>query len=101
MQRMPERWRSSVADEGHGIESTSVLSRKEAGDEYLLMGLRLTGGISMARYEELAGTPLDEARLATLLGEELLARNSGPSRIHATARGRRVLNAVIAYLCGD
>ena len=55
----------------------------------------------VARYEELAGIQLGETRLATLLGEELLAKDAGTGRIYATSRGRRVLNAVIAYLCGD
>ena len=101
MQRTPEIWRGSVEQVGHGTENTTCLSAMDAAEEYLLMGLRLTSGIQAARYKELAGAGLNEARLETLVAEGLLERREDSGTVRATARGKRVLNAVIAYLAGS
>ena len=60
------------------------------------MGLRIAEGIDLRRYDELAGHPIDRARIDDL--DALGLVNCTGSRLTATARGRRVLNAVIAEL---
>src|SRR5579883_3299442 len=52
--RRPEAWLALVEAEGHGITSDEVLLREERADEFLLMGLRLSEGIELARYEAIA-----------------------------------------------
>ncbi|MBC7178972.1 MAG: coproporphyrinogen III oxidase, partial [Roseovarius sp.] len=67
--------------------------------EYLLMGLRITEGIDPARFERLAGKPLDQNSL-NHLGAIGMITADGP-RLRATAAGRAVLNAVIRDLLPD
>ena len=54
---------------GHGIVTDETLSHVEIADEFLMMGLRLAEGIDPARYEQLAGRPIDERRIAILREE--------------------------------
>ncbi len=94
---MPETWVNRVEAEGHGITGGEVLSRSEEADELLLMGLRLREGIDLPRLEDLAGKPLDPARIAALQGEGLV-ETIGNARLRATPAGMVVLDAVVADL---
>ncbi|MBZ0161979.1 MAG: radical SAM family heme chaperone HemW [Notoacmeibacter sp.] len=94
---MPETWVNRVEAEGHGITGGEVLSRSEEADELLLMGLRLREGIDLPRLEDLAGKPLDPARIAALQDEGLVETN-GNARLRATPAGMVVLDAVVADL---
>lgn len=96
-ERSPEAWAELVEGKGHGIVGGEVLTRSEEADEFLLMGLRLTEGIDLARYEELAGRPLSARRIAILQDESLVAP-VGNSRLRATSAGMIVLDAVVADL---
>jgi oxygen-independent coproporphyrinogen-3 oxidase len=78
------------------IEQAS-LTAEEAGDEFLLMGLRLREGIDPHRYTALSGRRLDESRVANLLGDGLIAHRTG-SRLAVTPAGFPVLDAVVADL---
>jgi len=62
----------------------------------MLMGLRLEEGVSCARYERLAGRPLDAARIESLAADGLLIRDG--DHIRASAEGRLVLDALLARL---
>jgi oxygen-independent coproporphyrinogen-3 oxidase len=95
-ERHPESWRRMVAEQGHGIITNDVLSGPEQADEMLLMGLRIAEGIDLGRYQSLAGHTLDQDKIEALSVLELVAQNG--ARLSATARGRRLLNAVIAEL---
>lgn len=96
-ERSPEEWLKRVEADGHGIFSDETLSAAEQADEMLLMGLRLTEGVDLARHARLGGR-IDPERLATLQAEGLVAFKDG--RLRATAAGFPVLNAVIATLAG-
>ncbi|MEO3997742.1 radical SAM family heme chaperone HemW [Mesorhizobium sp. CAU 1732] len=96
-EKMPETWVNLVEAKGHGVIGGEVLTRSEEADEFLLMGLRLTEGIDLARYEQLSGRPLSSRRIATLQEESLVAP-IGNSRLRATAAGMIVLDAVVADL---
>jgi oxygen-independent coproporphyrinogen-3 oxidase len=96
MEKYPETWRKMVTEKGHGIvEDTFVLPADQAS-EYLIMGLRVSDGIDLARYEKLRGTSMDPNKIAGLksLG---LVKGEGP-RLMATTQGRRLLNALITEL---
>jgi coproporphyrinogen III oxidase-like Fe-S oxidoreductase len=73
-----------------------ILSAEEAADEYLLMGLRLSEGIDLARLEAIGGRLPDEARVAALEQDGLVIRHG--DRLAATAEGRLVLDWLIAEL---
>ena len=94
---MPETWANLVEAKGHGVVGGEVLTRSEEADEFLLMGLRLTEGIDLARYEQLSGRPLSSRRIAVLQEEKLVAP-IGNSRLRATSTGMIVLDAVVADL---
>lgn len=96
-ERAPEAWLARVERDGHGIVETEALAGSDQGDEFLMMGLRLREGIDPARYAALKGRTLNEARIADLVGDGLVARlDSG--RIAVTPAGAPVLNAVVAAL---
>jgi putative oxygen-independent coproporphyrinogen III oxidase len=93
--KSPEAWLAQVETSGHGIESEESLSAEEAADEYLLMGLRLSEGIDLARFAALGGT-VDDKRIDALANEGLIARDG--ERLAATPQGRLVLNSLILEL---
>ena len=96
-ERSPEEWLARVERFGHGLVEETVLTREEAGDEFLLMGLRLREGIEPARYRLISGRTLDHERIADLLGDGLIAHRVG-SRLAVTPAGFPVLDAVVADL---
>lgn len=96
-EKHPETWLTLVEKRGSGVLGGELLTRSEEADEYLLMGLRLTEGIDVDRYEQLAGRPLDAERVADLREEGLLAP-VGNSRLRATPSGMLVLDALVADL---
>ena len=96
-EKMPETWLGLVETNGHGIAGGEVLTRSEEADEFLLMGLRLTEGIDLARFEALSGRGLDHKRVA-ILQEEGLIESLGNSRLRATPSGMVVLDALVADL---
>jgi oxygen-independent coproporphyrinogen-3 oxidase len=96
-EKRPEAWLMRVESLGHGLVSDDALMREEMADEFLLMGLRLAEGIDPARYEQLAGRPLDERRIATLR-EEGAVEITPDGMLRVTKTGFPVLDAVVADL---
>jgi putative oxygen-independent coproporphyrinogen III oxidase len=96
-EKMPETWANLVEARGHGIVGGETLSRSEEADEFLLMGLRLAEGIDLVRYEQLSGRELEQARIAVLQDEKLVAP-IGNHRLRATPAGMIVLDALVADL---
>ncbi len=98
--RMPEHWLSAVEARGHGTAQRSVLSPRTRGHEVLMMGLRLSEGVSRARFRRLTGRRLEDAvdalRLRHLIDGGFLILDD--ERLRATAAGRLRLNAVLAAL---
>jgi oxygen-independent coproporphyrinogen-3 oxidase len=93
--KSPEAWLAQVETNGHGIETDEALTREQAADEYLLMGLRLSEGIDLAGLAAIGGS-LAETRLAALEADGLLTRHS--DRVAATPKGRLVLERLILEL---
>ena len=96
-ERRPEAWVMRVEEDGHGVVSDEVLIRQERADEYLLMGLRLKEGIDLARYEAIAGKPLDPAQIANLCELGFVERDR-EGHLRVTQAGFPVLDAVVADL---
>ncbi len=93
---LPNAWLERVEREGSGEKPRLALSPPEWGQEYLMMGLRMTEGIAMSRYLAICGQELDSASITELLGLGLL-QTSG-DRLFATPSGRLVLNGVLRAL---
>lgn len=96
-ERRPESWLMRVEGVGHGVTSDEALTRSERADEFLLMGLRLAEGIAPARFAEIAGRPLDPARIASLRADCLLEEDRDGS-LRVTLEGFPVLDAIVADL---
>lgn len=94
--KMPGDWLAEVKRAGLGLEASDDISASEQGDEMMLMGLRLSEGVSLARHARIAGRPIEENRIAALVADGLLACDG--DIIRATGDGRMVLDAVLARL---
>ena len=96
-EKRPEAWLERVERNGHGLVTDDVLTREEASDEFLLMGLRLTEGIDVGRYLALSGRALDPERIGAL-HEAGLVEAVPPGRLRVTLPGFPLLDAVVADL---
>ncbi len=95
--KSPEAWLERVEAWGDGLEIDELLNQEEESDEMLLMGLRLTEGIDLARFQRIAGKPIDPARLSDLIAHGMIEYPT-PDRLRATRAGSMVLDAVVADL---
>ncbi|MEO0543042.1 MAG: radical SAM family heme chaperone HemW [Pseudomonadota bacterium] len=96
-ERHPETWAGLVGEHNHGFTTQSVLTPVQQADEMLVMGLRLTEGFDLARYEALAMRAISADKLQAMIDLGMIER-MGNANIRATAKGRIVLNAVLAEL---
>jgi putative oxygen-independent coproporphyrinogen III oxidase len=94
-ERHPEMWLTQVESEGHGLVESVALSREEQGDEFLLMGLRLSEGVDPRAFEKLTGRDIDPARVESLIEDGFLERDER-GRIRVTAMGAPLLDTVVA-----
>ena len=93
--RMPNLWLEK-AETGNGEVDRTALTREDQVTEFMLMGMRLSDGIDLDRFERLASVPLPEHNVAELVGLGMVEQTG--SILKATPRGRLVLNSVIAGL---
>lgn len=94
--RAPGDWLKRVEAGLVGEVPRELVPMAERALEYLLMGLRLTEGIDLSRYESLAGAALNINKIKRLVDIDMLACTT--VGITPTAKGRLVLNAVIREL---
>ncbi|MEP1612908.1 MAG: radical SAM family heme chaperone HemW [Roseobacter sp.] len=91
----PGRWLSSVAS--NDAEKPRIpLSREDQAHEFLLMGLRLREGISLARYAKLSGHDLNRTAIQELIDIGMVAMSQ--DNLYVLDQGVIVLNAVISKL---
>jgi coproporphyrinogen III oxidase-like Fe-S oxidoreductase len=90
-------WLTCVETEGHGLIEDELLTTEEQGDEFLLMGLRLSEGIEPARFHELTGKQLATSRITELIDDGLV-EYTRDGRIRVSVEGFPVLDAVVADL---
>jgi len=93
--RMPNAWLDAT-EHGNGDKERTILTQVDQVTEFLLMGLRLSDGIDLDRYENLAGQPLDRGAMDHLTEIGMITQDG--RRLRTTAEGRLVLNSVIATL---
>ncbi len=93
----PEMWLTVVETEGTGLVEDEALSNEEQGDEFLLMGLRLTEGIDPARFQAMTGKKFEASRVADLIAHGMV-EYTRTGRIRVTSEGFPVLDAVVADL---
>ncbi|WP_323768424.1 radical SAM family heme chaperone HemW [Antarctobacter sp.] len=93
--RQPVRWLEQ-AEAGTGLESRISLDLTDQAGEYLMMGLRMDEGLDVDRLHRLdpvMASPQAIAEMQTLG----LVTLTGPT-LQTTAKGRLVLNSVVAAL---
>ncbi len=96
-ERHPEMWLTVVESGGHGLVEDDYLSSEEQGDEFLLMGLRLSEGIEPAVFQTMSGRGLDPRRVASLIADGMV-EYTPHGRLRVSAEGFPVLDAVVADL---
>lgn len=98
--RAPEIWLKNVAAQGHGAHPFEDITPDQRLTEALMMGLRLTEGVPLARLERESGktadTFFDPKKIKSLCDEGYLSMAN--DHITATASGRQRLNALLSYL---
>ena len=98
--RAPEAWADLVEAKGSGATHEDIVSPEERAREALLMGLRLTEGIAFASFASRTGTALQDAVdpviLQAAIEEGYLTQI--PTRLIATAEGRKRLDALLPAL---
>ncbi|WP_458792563.1 radical SAM family heme chaperone HemW [Yoonia sp. MH D7] len=94
----PGLWRKKVSEIGTGESVRVELSTTDAATEFLLMGLRLTEGVDLARLgqNEIACFKVKITELAQMGMVSL-----DGSQLRVTPKGRPVLNAVLRHLLDD
>jgi oxygen-independent coproporphyrinogen-3 oxidase len=94
-ERLPERWLAAVEAKGSSLIETEI-EAADAAFEHLLMGLRLSEGIELAGYWKRWSSGPGESRVRDLMAAGFVSLENG--RLRATAKGRLVLNRIIAEL---
>lgn len=94
--RLPGAWIDAVEAGGNGVSDFEEITPGEQGDEMMMMGLRLSEGVSLTRHARLSGAALSPARINVLVEDGLLAQEGDILR--ATPQGRLVLDALLARL---
>ncbi|WP_299349209.1 radical SAM family heme chaperone HemW [uncultured Shimia sp.] len=96
--RNPSKWLIE-AEAGNGESLRETIDQDGQVSEFLLMGLRLTEGIDLTRYDLLAGRPLKEDKLRVLRELEMICVEN--QRLKVLPKGRMVLNSVLSELLVD
>lgn len=93
---IPRKWLNSIIENNEILEEKSELFLEEQGREAILVGLRMTKGISCARLPLPLDQMVDPDALNHLVQEGYLEYNQDV--LVATSEGRKRLNALLAYL---
>jgi putative oxygen-independent coproporphyrinogen III oxidase len=99
--KKPENWLAAIARNGHGLQIEDPLTPHERATEALLMGLRLTEGVDLARVAALAGgtAPVDRAAALKLQNQGLLT--FAGDRLRITEAGAILLDAILPAIVLD
>ncbi|WP_074381166.1 radical SAM family heme chaperone HemW [Bartonella doshiae] len=96
-EKKPEHWLELVETKGHGCIETEQLTIEQQANEMLLMGLRLSEGLDLTRYETLSSKSLPIDKLINLQQQGLIEM-IGNQRLKATTTGRILLDYIISQL---
>ena len=96
----PESWLAAVERDGHGTAETRSIDPDEQAREMLMMGLRLSEGVSEPHLTQRTGCDpdrvIDRDGLTRLVEAGYLERWGG--RLRATPAGRPLLNSLLVEL---
>jgi len=92
----PKDYIARVAECGHGISEQETLSSEGWAEEYVLMGLRISEGISLSRYQQISGHNLAPDKIKHYVEAGLLVLRD--DRLSATHKGRMVLDTLCREL---
>ena len=96
--RAPGAWLKAVAN-GSGQSLSDQLPLKDMAIEYMMMSMRLTEGMDIARYTGLSGTELPTQPLEDLVNLGMVTISD--QRLFTTDKGLPVLNAILRELLVD
>lgn len=94
--KAPGAWLAQVESDAIAELPRDRLSDEDHALEYLLMSLRLSEGLQLTRYENIAGQPLNNKKIVDL--SELGMVDVREGRLIASSAGRMLLNAVLREL---
>jgi oxygen-independent coproporphyrinogen-3 oxidase len=98
--RAPEKWLELVDNKGHGLKLFDTVSHSDRFKEALIMGLRLSEGVSIDKIEQEANECLDKLicikKLSDLEKEGLISCSG--KRIAPTEEGMQRLDSIIQFL---
>lgn len=94
----PRKWLDGI-DDATTEKPRIALSADDQANEFLLMGMRLRQGISLSRYEKIAGHPLSRKPLEKLTDLGLL--KVAEDNLYVLDQGVIVLNAVLQELLAE
>ncbi len=94
----PKKWLDGAMS-GKSEHPRAALTAEDMASEFLMMGLRLTEGVSRKRFEALRSSPIEESRLSHLRDIGML--ESSKNNIIVSKQGVMVLNTVLEYLLRD
>jgi oxygen-independent coproporphyrinogen-3 oxidase len=96
--KKPENFVAAVERNGHGLKLETDLPEHERATEAMLMGLRLTEGIDLARIEMRSGLGreafVDAEAVARLVDQGLMAQDGG--RLAVTDGGILLLDSILS-----
>ena len=96
----PNKWLNAALKKQNGEQNRLSLKPSERFEEILLMGLRLTKGISSSSFHNLTNTQLSDflnhKKLDILIKENFIIYSSNNLRV--TTKGRETLNSVLKFL---
>lgn len=88
----PEAWLNAIEKEGVAFQQNYILSSTEAEKERVIMGMRLSSGITDYMF-------LNKKKIDFLESVNLVTTNN--NSLKCTNRGRLVLNSIIQYLTDE
>lgn len=91
----PDKWLTGAAV-SQTEKTRSPVTQDDQAAEFLLMGLRLSEGLSLDRYRKIAGCNLPEDKIDHLVSIGMICVSE--DRLAASKQGRLVLNSVIREL---
>ena len=100
-ERLPESWLEQVTRSGKAFTEFTPLDNGEQADELLLMGLRVTEGVPLARLAEVGGVAPSIECLRRLRSQGLLEAQDSTGSLRATPRGRSILNKLVLEIAAD
>ena len=92
-ERNPSAWCDSVKENGHGLKSVSCESEKQATSEILMMGLRLSEGVSLERIPQ---AHINQNALDKLAEDDFIMMEN--ERIRIAPHGIPLINSILNTL---